>query len=85
VANIARQLHISPRTLGRKLEHEGTNFKELLDDLRRRLALSYVGGHDLGLAEIAFLLGFSQSAAFHRAFKRWTGVTPLEYRRARRG
>ncbi len=85
VANIARQLHISPRTLGRKLEHEGTNFKELLDDLRRRLALSYVGGHDLGLAEIAFLLGFSQSAAFHRAFKRWTSVTPLEYRRARRG
>ena len=82
---IAHELHLSPRTLGRRLEHEGTTFKELLDDLRRRLALRYVGGHDLGLSEIAFLLGFSQSAAFHRAFKRWTGQTPLEYRRARRG
>ncbi|MFI5308313.1 MAG: AraC family transcriptional regulator [Polyangiales bacterium] len=85
VATIAHRLHTSPRTLGRKLEHEGASFKELLDDLRRRLALRYVGGQDLGLSEIAFLLGFSQSAAFHRAFKRWTGQTPLEYRRARRG
>jgi AraC-like DNA-binding protein len=85
VAEIAHELHMSPRTLGRRLEHEGTTFKELLDDLRRRLALRYVGGHDLGLSEIAFLLGFSQSAAFHRAFKRWTGQTPLEYRRERRG
>jgi AraC-like DNA-binding protein len=82
---IARQVHMSPRTLGRRLEHEGTTFKELLDDMRRRMALRYVGGHDLGLSEIAFLLGFSQTAAFHRAFKRWTGQTPLEYRRARRG
>jgi AraC-like DNA-binding protein len=82
---IAHELHMSPRTLGRKLEHEGTTFKELLDDMRRRSALRYVGAHDLGLTEIAFLLGFSQTAAFHRAFKRWTGQTPLEYRRARRG
>ena len=77
---------MSPRTLGRRLEHEGTTFKELLDDLRRRLALRYVGGaRSRALTEIAFLLGFSQSAAFHRAFKRWTGQTPLEYRRERRG
>ena len=53
--------------------------------MRRRTALRYVGGHDLGLTEIAFLLGFSQTAPFHRAFKRWTGQTPLEYRRSRRG
>jgi AraC-like DNA-binding protein len=85
IANIAHQLGTSPRTLGRKLEHEGTTFKQVLDDLRRRLALRYVGNHDLGLAEVAFLLGFSQSAAFHRAFKRWTSQTPLEYRRGRRG
>jgi AraC-like DNA-binding protein len=83
--NIARALHMSRRTLGRKLEHEGTTFKELVDDTRRKLALRYVGGHDLGLTEIAFLLGFSQAAPFHRAFKRWTGQTPLEYRRGRRG
>lgn len=83
--NIAHALHMSRRTLGRKLEHEGTTFKELVDDTRRKLALRYVGGHDLGLTEIAFLLGFSQAAPFHRAFKRWTGQTPLEYRRGRRG
>jgi AraC-like DNA-binding protein len=85
VEHVAEALHVSARTLARKLEHEGTSFKELLDDLRRRMALRYVGGHDLGLSEIAFLLGFSQTAAFHRAFKRWTGQTPLDYRRARRG
>jgi len=85
VEHVAEALHLSPRTLGRKLEHEGTTFKELLDDLRRRMALRYVGGADLGLSEIAFVLGFSQTAAFHRAFKRWTGQTPLDYRRARRG
>jgi AraC-like DNA-binding protein len=85
VEHVAAALYMSTRTLARKLEHEGTSFKELLDDLRRRLALRYVGGHDRGLSEIAFLLGFSQTAAFHRAFKRWTGQTPLDYRRARRG
>jgi AraC-like DNA-binding protein len=79
---IARTLHMSRRTLARKLEQEGTSFKDLLDDTRRRTALRYVGGHDLSMTEIAFLLGFSQSAPFHRAFKRWTGQTPLEYRRA---
>ncbi|MGD8859238.1 MAG: AraC family transcriptional regulator [Myxococcales bacterium] len=83
--HISSALHMSSRTLTRKLEQEGTSFKEVLDDLRRRLALRYVGGTDLGIAEIAFLLGFSQAAAFHRAFRRWADQTPLEYRRARRG
>jgi len=82
---IASALHMSGRTLTRRLEDEGTTFKDLLDDLRKSLSLRYVGSTDLGLSEIAFLLGFSQSAAFHRAFKRWTAQTPLEYRRARRG
>jgi AraC-like DNA-binding protein len=82
---IASALHMSGRTLTRRLEDEGTTFKDLLDDLRKSLSLRYVGSTDLGLSEVAFLLGFSQSAAFHRAFKRWTQQTPLEYRRARRG
>jgi len=85
IEHIASELHISPRTLGRKLGHEGTTFKDLLDDLRRRMAQRYVGGQDLGLSEIAFLLGFSQTTVFHRAFKRWTGQTPGDYRRERRG
>jgi AraC-like DNA-binding protein len=85
IANIARELSMSPRTLGRKLEREGTTFKNIVDDLRHRLALRYVANYDLSLTEVAFLLGFSQSAAFHRAFKRWTSQTPLEYRRLSRG
>jgi AraC-like DNA-binding protein len=81
---VAEHLRMSRRTLCRKLENEGTSFTALLVDLRQRLALQYVGGQDLGLSEIAFLLGFSEAAAFHRAFKRWTGQTPLEYRRSAR-
>lgn len=83
--HIAGQLHMSSRTLTRRLDQEGTSFKDLLEDLRKGLALKYVGSTDLALSEIAFLLGFSQVAAFHRAFKRWTSQTPLEHRRARRG
>jgi AraC-like DNA-binding protein len=79
--NIAAQLHISRRTLTRQLEAEGTTFKELLAELRRALAMRYLETTALGTTEIALLLGFSETAAFHRAFKRWTKRTPLEYRR----
>jgi AraC-like DNA-binding protein len=78
---IARHVCMSESTLARHLEEEGTTFKGLLDDLRRRLALRYVGCTQLPIAEIALVLGFSQAAAFHRAFRRWTEQTPLEYRR----
>lgn len=81
---ISQQLHISARTLIRKLEHEGTTFKDLVDDVRRRLALRYIGGRDIDFAGVALLLGFSHVTAFHRAFRRWTGQTPLQYRRSRR-
>jgi AraC-like DNA-binding protein len=84
VAQVAKALRTSPRTLERRLEREGTTFSGLLDELRKRLALRYVGTLDLDLSEVAFLLGFSQTTAFHRAFKRWTGDTPLGYRRAHR-
>jgi AraC-like DNA-binding protein len=78
---VAGQLHMSARTLERRLEREGTTFGIVLDDLRRRAAFSHLARRDLCLGEIAFLLGFSHVGAFHRAFKRWTGTTPLEYRR----
>ena len=80
--DISRGLGMSERTLARHLEEEGTAFKVLLEDLRTRLALRYVRRSELPFGEIAFLLGFSQVAAFHRAFRRWTGQTPLEYRKA---
>jgi len=80
--HIARKVSMSERTLSRHLSDEGTTFKEQLDELRQRAARRYLSKSDLALSEIAFLLGFSQAAAFHRAFRRWTGQTPLEYRQA---
>jgi AraC-like DNA-binding protein len=82
VNRIATRLRMSTRTLERRLEREGTTFSELLEDMRRRLALRYVANASIPLGEIAFLLGFSHTTGFHRAFKRWTGETPLGYRRA---
>jgi AraC-like DNA-binding protein len=83
VFSVARQLRMSARTLGRRLEREGTTFSAVLDQLRKELALGYVGSHSIAFTDIAFRLGFSHVEAFHRAFKRWTGQTPLTYRRAR--
>lgn len=82
---IARKLGVSTRTLTRKLEAEGHRFKELLEELRHGLALRYTASSDLLLSEVALLLGFSSAAAFNRAFKRWTGQSPIEYRRLHRG
>jgi len=81
---IARQLGMSRRTLCRRLEEEQTSFSAVLEDVRRGIALEQVLQGDLALSEIAFLLGFAQAAGFHRAFKRWTGQTPVEYRERRR-
>jgi len=81
VARAARALHMSRRTLARKLEREGTSFKTLLDETRRSLALRYLNEHQIGSTEVAFLLGFSHAGAFFRAFKRWTGTSPRAYRR----
>ena len=84
-ARAAELLQMSQRTLCRRLEQEGTTYRELLDDLRRQLAMQYLTRRDLSVSEVAFLLGFSQAAAFHRAFKRWTGTTPLDHRRRSSG
>jgi len=83
-ARVAKALGMSSRTLARRLEEEGTSLKALLDDTRRSLALSYTKDSELLLADIALLLGFSHAAAFNRAFKRWTGVTPIDFRRGHR-
>lgn len=83
VAEVARRLHMSPRTLQRRLQAEGTSGVELLDDVRRELALHYVADMSLSLAEVAFLLGFSDQTTFHRAFIRWTGKPPGALRELR--
>ena len=80
IAGLARRMATSPRTLRRRLESEGTSFRDLLDQTRAELARGYVAQPALPLCEVAFLLGFSEPSAFHRAFKRWTGRTPASYR-----
>lgn len=76
----AERLGMSVRSLGRGLSAEDTTFRELLDQLRHERAVNLLSGSATSIAEIAFLLGFSEVSAFYRAFKRWTGVTPVEFR-----
>jgi AraC-like DNA-binding protein len=83
VEAIAARMHMSPRTLQRRLRDEGTTYLELLNDVRRELALRHVQEGRESISEIAFLLGFSEVSTFHRAFKRWCGRTPAEVRRHR--
>ena len=79
---VARKLYMSPRKLQRQLRSEDTTYATLLNEVRQDLARRYLREQDISLTEIAFLLGFSESSAFSRAFKRWMGVSPSEYRKA---
>ncbi|MDH4612261.1 AraC family transcriptional regulator [Pseudomonas sp. BN102] len=77
---VAQHLHTSPQTLRRHLREEGSSFQELKDHLRRDLAIYHLGRDELSIQDIAEQLGFSEPSAFHRAFKKWTGLTPGAYR-----
>lgn len=77
---IAKQLGYAPRTLQRKLQEAGTSYYTLLDDMRRELSIYYLKDAQIAVSEIAFLLGFSETSAFHRAFRRWMGISPGEFR-----
>jgi AraC-like DNA-binding protein len=79
LAALAEALDMSARTLQRRLGDSSTTRSDLVDDVRHELAVRYVRG-DLGSTEIAYLLGFSDAAALHRAFKRWTGTTLKDHR-----
>jgi AraC-like DNA-binding protein len=81
IERIARDLGYSRQTLYRRLKEEGTTYEQLLDGLRRRLALRLIRHQGLPVKEAAYRLGFSDPAAFSRAFKRWTGTSPGEMRR----
>lgn len=83
-APIARRLAMSPRTLRRGLRAEGTTFRDVVAEVRRELAFRYLRDPQVPIGEVAFLVGFSDANAFHRAFKRWTGRTPGEFRREAR-
>jgi AraC-like DNA-binding protein len=75
----AHRLHMSPRTLHRRLVDEETSFRQLVDDVRFRLAQDYLEGGRANLEEIAFMLGYTDSANFRRAFRRWAGVPPSKF------
>ena len=83
LTSTAARLHMSPRTLQRRLREEGTSLSGALDHVRSSLAVHYLVDSDESIGEVAFVLGFSEVSTFHRAFKRWTGVTPASYRRGR--
>jgi AraC-like DNA-binding protein len=84
IGAIARQLGVSVRTLQRRLAAEGVSYQELLDDARKEAAERYMTGSGFAICEIAYLLGFSEPAPFHRAFKRWYGMTPEGFRQKQR-
>jgi AraC-like DNA-binding protein len=78
---IAGKMGLSRQTLFRQLKAEDTTFEKVLDELRHRLALQYLRGRKASVNETAYLVGFSEPAAFSRAFKRWTGTNPREMRK----
>jgi AraC-like DNA-binding protein len=80
VGDVARTLGMSERTLSRKLADEGLNFTEILQQLRRDLAVRYLDDRKLHVSKVAWLLGFREVSAFTHAFKRWTGQTPRQMR-----
>jgi AraC-like DNA-binding protein len=84
LAEVAARLQLPTWTLRRKLAEEGTQFRSILNDTRRDLAMAYIRDTELAFGEIAYLLGFASAEAFQRAFKRWNQQTPGEYRREQR-
>lgn len=78
---LALQIGVSSRTLQRRLQEEGTSYAGVLDDVRREIASTLIADPTLTLSEIAYLQGYADPSAFYRAFERWHGCSPGEYRR----
>ena len=83
--NVARALVIEPRTLQRRLKQQGKIFAELLEGIRKQQATSFLLETSMEVKEISYLLGYSDTAAFSKAFKKWEGMTPGQYRAAGSG
>ena len=82
--DVAREFNVAPTTLRRRLEGEGTSYQGIKDELRRDAAIHHLCHSPLSIADIGSLLGYQEPSAFHRAFKKWSGVQPGEYRSASR-
>ncbi|CZF86860.1 AraC family transcriptional regulator [Grimontia marina] len=79
-SDVAKQLGLSLRNLQRKLSDQGTCYKDILESTRKRLTMNYIKQPHLSISEIGYLVGFSNVANFNRAFRRWQGCAPGEYR-----
>ena len=78
---LAGEMHMTPATMRRRLHDEGTSYQTIKDDLRRDLAIGSLSHSQRSVADIARELGFADRSAFHRAFRKWTGASPGEFRR----
>jgi AraC-like DNA-binding protein len=78
---LAGELHMTPATMRRRLHEEGESYQTIKDQLRRDIAIGYLSHSDRTVTDIALELGFSERSAFHRAFRKWTGASPGEFRR----
>ena len=78
---VSTRLGIVSRTLQRQLREAGTSYREVLDEIRRELSVYYLRNSDMAICEVAFLLGFSETSSFNRAFKRWYDLSPGNFRR----
>jgi AraC-like DNA-binding protein len=81
IGRVATRLGFTPRTLQRRLEDDQLTFQQVLEDLRKDMACQYLSASQLSLTEISGLLAYTDTTAFGRAFRRWTGRTPAEYRK----
>ncbi len=79
IDEVCEQLSMSKRTLQRRLKDHGVMFSSLIEDVRRELALAYLKESDYSITEISLLIGYTESASFTRAFRRWTGQSPQQY------
>jgi AraC-like DNA-binding protein len=84
IEDIADALHVSPRTLQRRLQDEGSSFQRVLEEARRQLARHYLNNSVLELNEAAYLLGYNDANSFVRAFRTWEGVPPAQWREQQR-
>jgi len=80
VKNVAKQFSMSTRTLHRRLKDKNRVYRDILKDIRKSMALTYLSDHKLTLLEIALMLGYSEQSTFTRAFTLWYGMAPLRYR-----
>ena len=80
---LSRLLNLSAATLQRRLLAEGTNYRQLKDELRRDIAIELFSSTSLTVAEVAARTGFQEASAFHRAFRKWTGASPGMYRQGK--